>query len=415
MAVALPISAVPSAVPRLVPSAQTTRAFFAWLLSALPRALAVETIAWIICFALLTATLRGLKGHMKPGLMRLDDSVRAWAKTLRYRAQHPGASPETARRAALVELQAQHEAQDRDPDTPPPPAMPALSATEPAALEAPTLEQSATELVQSIARDKAFNRPLMPPPGENSQPKGEPSHQLSLDRDGDGVISQAERIAAALSDEDGEERVPRTWFFRFWTNFASAPCLSTMSLAVPLWAAHRAGGVSQGALWLSRSFPDSFLARSLASNIAPPQLAFVAAAGLSAPALRAARVWTLPGLCYLGAMFLSFWLKRIFKRLRPQRKPGGFGHKLKDGSFPSGHSLTSFCFWVALTTAAATSGAPALQTIGLGAVSTAVVALTGLSRVYMGVHFPTDVLGGYFIGLVWCTLSLPALRWALHL
>ncbi len=33
----------------------------------------------------------------------------------------------------------------------------------------------------------------------------------------------------------------------------------------------------------------------------------------------------------------------------------------------------------------------------------------------MGVHFPTDVLGGYFIGLVWCTLSLPALRWALQL
>ncbi len=408
MPAALPIRAVPSALP----SAQTTRAFFAWLLSALPRALAIESIAWIICFALLTATLRGLRGRMKPGLMRVDDSVRAWAKTLRYRAQHPEATPETARRAALVELQAQHEAQDQDPETPPSPPLPALSAAQPAPAEAPTLEQSATGLARSIARDKAFNRPLMPANGELN---GELSPHRGLDRDGDGVISQAQRIAAELSSEDGRERVPRTWFFRFWTNFASAPCLSTMSLAVPLWAAHRAGGVSQSALWLARSFPKSSVARAVASNIAPPQLGLVAAAGLSAAALRAARVWTLPGLCYLGAMFMSFWLKRIFKRLRPQRKPGGFGHKLKDGSFPSGHSLTSFCFWAALTAAAATSGASALQTLGLGTVSTAIVALTGLSRVYMGVHFPTDVLGGYFIGLVWCTLSLPALRWALQL
>lgn len=397
-----------------LPSAQTTRAFFAWLLSTLPRALAVEVIAWIICFVILTATLRGLKGRMKPGLMRLDDSLRAWAKTLRYQAQHPDATPETARRAALVELQAQHEVQDLDPDTPDSPSLPA-SLTAESSSASPSLRESAQALAESIARDKAFNRPLMDD-GKGNSDMDEPHEVMArLDQNRDGVISRAELITAELSSEDGEERVPLTWFFRFWTNFASAPSLSTMSLAIPLLASHRAGGVSAEALWLSRTFPKSFWARALAANIAPPQLALVAAAGLSAEALRAARVWTMPGLCFGGSMVLSYWLKRIFKRLRPQRKVGGFGHKMKDGSFPSGHSLTSLCFWSAVTLAVATSGAPAWQTIAMGATSLSVVALTGLSRVYMGVHFPSDVLGGYFIGLVWCSLSLPALRWALHL
>jgi undecaprenyl-diphosphatase len=161
--------------------------------------------------------------------------------------------------------------------------------------------------------------------------------------------------------------------------------------------------------------PGSFWARALAQNIAPPQLAFVAAAGLSAPALQAARIWTAPGLCYTGAMFLSFWLKRVFKRLRPQRKPGGFGHKLKDGSFPSGHSLTSFCFWLAVATSSLRAGATPLQGTAIGLASASIVAFTGLSRVYMGVHFPSDVLGGFGIGTAWCILCLPALAWALHL
>jgi membrane-associated phospholipid phosphatase len=397
----MPTAALPAALtarPTHLPSPQTTRAFFAWLLSALPRALAIEVLAWIVCFAVLTATLRTVRKSMKPSLMRLDDNVRAWAKTLRYRAQHPEATPETARRAALVELQAQRAAYALDPELPP------VDSSD----DEPDLQQSAHDLVRSIARDKA---------AQNTQAVDSvvdtPQEEI-VDTNDDGVISQAERIAAALDDE-GPERVPRTWFFRFWTNFASAPSLSTMSLAIPLYASHRAGGVSASADLLARAFPNSYWARVLAQNIAPPQLAAVAAAGLSASALRAARIWTLPGLCYLGSMVLSFWLKRVFKRLRPQRKPGDFGHKLKDGSFPSGHSLTSFCFWAAITMSAFFAGASALQTAALGATSATIVALTGLSRVYMGVHFPTDVLGGFFIGLVWCAVSLPSLRWALHL
>jgi membrane-associated phospholipid phosphatase len=40
-----------------------------------------------------------------------------------------------------------------------------------------------------------------------------------------------------------------------------------------------------------------------------------------------------------------------------------------------------------------------------------IVGLTGLSRVYMGVHFPSDVMGGYFIGAMWCLACF--LAWCL--
>jgi undecaprenyl-diphosphatase len=407
-----------TSVPGIVPSAQTSRAFFAWLLSVLPRALALEAIAWIVCFCLLAAGLKTLKSRMKPGLMNLDDNIRAWAKGLRYKAQHPNAGPEEARQAARFELEAQKQASefDRPLDQPP-------SASRPAS--ASTSESSAASPSGAGASTSATTAALASPASSNGRLWIDGNHDAAhdADRDGrddrdrnyDGSVSEAERIAAELDDDEGRERVPLSWFFRFWTNFASAPCLSAMSLLVPLYAAHRAGGVSTSALWLSQAFPHSFAARALAQNIAPTRLAFLAAAGLSAPALRAARVWTAPGLCYAGGMFMSFWLKKIFKRLRPQRKPGGFGHKLKDGSFPSGHSLTSFCFWCALVAAAAHAGASTLQLVGLGATSVTIVGLTGLSRVYLGVHFPSDVLGGFGIALAWCIISLPVLRWALHI
>ncbi|BCM89439.1 hypothetical protein IAD21_01285 [Abditibacteriota bacterium] len=166
------------------------------------------------------------------------------------------------------------------------------------------------------------------------------------------------------------ERHERTWFMRFWTNFASAPALIVFSLAVAVWA-H-------------------------AAHMPHPTL------------------WYFPGLCYLGSMSQSYVSKRIVKRVRPPREQGSFGFKMKDGSFPSGHSLTSFCFWFALAIAMRLSGAPVFEVVALSIFAVITVAFTGLSRVYMGVHFPTDVIGGFLMGLVWtlvCVVTLvPALR-----
>lgn len=158
------------------------------------------------------------------------------------------------------------------------------------------------------------------------------------------------------------ERVMLSWFFRFWTNFASAPSLIFFSFAVPI--------------VIYMNAPES-------------------------PALfRGTGIWLMPGLCYAGGMLLSFWLKRVFKRVRPERIEGAFGHKLRDHSFPSGHSLTSFCFWIMCIAALAVNNSGlGLWLFGIAAVS--VVLLTGLSRIYLAVHWPSDVAGGYCIGTLW--------------
>lgn len=184
----------------------------------------------------------------------------------------------------------------------------------------------------------------------------------------DAVAGQAIAGQPVVGATEVRERHRRTYFFRFWTNFASAPSLSFFSLATAIWAT---------------------------GNSAAP------------------RWFYLPGLCYAGSMLLSWVSKRVFKRTRPERAPGAFGHKLADGSFPSGHSLTSFCFWFTLPVAAIAAGmsGPFLALLILAAF--AIVTLTGLSRIYLGVHFPSDVLGGFGIGTGWCLLCYFALRSAL--
>lgn len=180
------------------------------------------------------------------------------------------------------------------------------------------------------------------------------------------------------------ERVWLTWFFRFWTNFASAPSLSFFSLVVPIWIFHqsRVTGLSVIDAELAREFH-----------------------------FRATDWWLLPGLCYAGSMLLSYVVKRVFKRLRPPIEKGAFGHKLiKDPSFPSGHSLTSFCFWSMMTVSVFHSGVALGAGILFACLAVVIVALTGLSRLYLAVHFPSDVAGGYTIGLVWTVVCYFALR-----
>lgn len=187
----------------------------------------------------------------------------------------------------------------------------------------------------------------------------------------DNVRAWALSLRYRGQDVFGSERVPLTWFMRFWTNFASAPSLSFWSVAIPL-------------ILIMRGYHN---------------------AGL--------RLWLLPGLCFCGSMVLSNVLKRVFKRVRPERAAGSFGHKMKDASFPSGHSLTSLCFWSTMALSFALSGVAPLVAALFAVMAAMIVALTGLSRIYMGVHHPSDVIGGYFIGAVWSLAAYGLLSAAL--
>ncbi len=100
-----------------------------------------------------------------------------------------------------------------------------------------------------------------------------------------------------------------------------------------------------------------------------------------------------------SGMGLSVFLKSAFDRPRPDIVP----HltQVYTSSFPSGHSMMSAVVYLTL----AVLIAPVLQKFWLRfyiyALASSVTILVGLSRIYLGVHYPTDVLAGWAAGLVW--------------
>lgn len=100
-----------------------------------------------------------------------------------------------------------------------------------------------------------------------------------------------------------------------------------------------------------------------------------------------------------GELALNFTLKGFFKRVRPE---AFFDYPLPASfSFPSGHALGSFCFFgiLAWFITARLENKFAKTTVWLSAVF--LFLAIGLSRIYLGVHFPSDVIAGYTTGLIW--------------
>jgi undecaprenyl-diphosphatase len=109
-------------------------------------------------------------------------------------------------------------------------------------------------------------------------------------------------------------------------------------------------------------------------------------------------------LCGLGGWALYAVLKLFFHRARPRGVPrlSGAGWH----SFPSGHAMLApilFVFAAALVTAE-----PGLQRYRVPALVLAwlVSCLLAFSRVYLGVHYPSDVIAGLLAGSGWLALSL---------
>jgi membrane-associated phospholipid phosphatase len=111
-----------------------------------------------------------------------------------------------------------------------------------------------------------------------------------------------------------------------------------------------------------------------------------------------ARSATLLAVALGGAYLLEIVLKYAFHRARPV---AFFGTAPASYSFPSGHGIASLCFYGALASllSARTAGRGARGLIWTAAFL--LVGLIGFSRVYLGVHYPSDVLAGYLAGLVW--------------
>jgi undecaprenyl-diphosphatase len=101
----------------------------------------------------------------------------------------------------------------------------------------------------------------------------------------------------------------------------------------------------------------------------------------------------------LGGVLLSTVLKDYFQRPRPDLVP--HGASVSSSSFPSGHSMLSAVTYLTLGALLARSqrrrSLRAYWMLLAGLITFAV----GVSRVYLGVHWPTDVLAGWTAGATW--------------
>jgi undecaprenyl-diphosphatase len=119
--------------------------------------------------------------------------------------------------------------------------------------------------------------------------------------------------------------------------------------------------------------------------------ATLAVAGQTRAALRVASACC-------GAILLSAMLKAVFGHPRPDF-PALID--VTSPSFPSGHALLAAAFHptLAVVIAARTARRTARTTLIVAAL--ALAALVGITRVYLGVHYPSEVLAGWIAGLSW--------------
>lgn len=106
----------------------------------------------------------------------------------------------------------------------------------------------------------------------------------------------------------------------------------------------------------------------------------------------------------VGGFLVNYFMKLSFQRLRP---PNPLIDPLHNFSFPSGHATSAFIFYGLLVYLV--YKAEKLSAVWKGSAVVLLIAfslLIGFSRIYLRVHYLSDVLAGFCIGLAWLTLCI---------
>jgi undecaprenyl-diphosphatase len=122
---------------------------------------------------------------------------------------------------------------------------------------------------------------------------------------------------------------------------------------------------------------------------------------------RRAAVFVAVAVC--GSATLSAILKAAFERPRPELVP----HLVyvTSSSFPSGHAMLSAAVYLSLGALIARLERSTLVRAYVLVWAVGIVVLVGVSRVYLGVHWPSDVLAGWAAGAAWASLCWGSAAW----
>ncbi len=103
----------------------------------------------------------------------------------------------------------------------------------------------------------------------------------------------------------------------------------------------------------------------------------------------------------LGGVTLSTLLKMAFDRPRPALEGAA---KVFTASFPSGHAMLSAVTFLTLGALLARTNDDQKVRVYFMTLAVLLTILVGMSRIYLGVHYPSDVLAGWCLGTAWAVL-----------
>ncbi|WP_424765540.1 phosphatase PAP2 family protein [Paenibacillus sp. sgz302251] len=105
----------------------------------------------------------------------------------------------------------------------------------------------------------------------------------------------------------------------------------------------------------------------------------------------------------LCSSLLNYLLKQIFHRARPDihRIINAAGY-----SFPSGHSMSAFTLYSLTIYFLWKHARRAWTRIAIVIIGLTMILMIGISRIYLGVHYPSDIIGGYLISGAWLVASI---------
>jgi len=113
----------------------------------------------------------------------------------------------------------------------------------------------------------------------------------------------------------------------------------------------------------------------------------------------------------VGSAALWFALAPVVQRPRPSPDLVQVSQGIAYGSFPSGHALNLTAIFGFLVYLAYVHIRPGwLRRLAMTLLALPILTI-GLARVYAGAHWPSDVLGGYLLGLLWLALTIHLYRW----